>query len=128
MKKFYQYVRKLFSRPEHNEQHMQDININAQIETVKLKETEDNIEPGRRIHYFPYLEFELQLDRDIIGLYRLVVNEGQNRRYSFTINCKQRDYESLRSAFEEIIQFLDGDRRIANLPNHDRLEGHYYGS
>ena len=63
----------------------------------------------------------------MLGLYRVTVNEGKERRYSFTVVCEPGDYDTLRSSYEEITAFLDGDRRLANLPRHDRLKGHYYG-
>ena len=103
------------------------VDIKAQIETIKIIEKENTIDLGKRIHQFEYLDFDLRLDRDITGMYRLVVFEGKNRRFSFSIRCKHKDYDSLRVSFEEIVRFLNGDRRIIDLPKHDRLRGHYFG-
>ena len=42
--------------------------------------------------------------------YRVTVNQGTERRYSFTILCSPGDYDALRSGYEAITVFLDGDR------------------
>lgn len=104
------------------------VDIDAQIETIKRIEEEQKPDLGSRIHQFSYGDLELRLDRDITGSYRLCVFEGTERRFSFTVRCEQGDYESLRTSFQEIIAFLNGDRRIADLPRHDRLTGHYFGA
>ena len=119
---------RLFSSKKRIEPKWPQVDIKAQIDTVKFNESNRDIGLGRRIHYFPFREFELQLDRDITGMYRVVVTEGNNRRFSFAIKCKHGDYAKLGTCFEEILQYLSGDRRIANLPNHDLMKGHYYGN
>jgi len=128
MKKFFKDLKKLFQPPKSIEPEKQTIDIDKQVEAVKKIEANEVIEVGRRIHYFSFLELELQLDRDITGMYRLVANEGENRRFSFSIRCEHKDYETLRKAFVEIIKFLNSDRRIVNLPKFDYLKGHYYGT
>ena len=104
------------------------VDIDAQIEAMRNAEADQNIDLGRRIHYFPYRQFELHLDRDITGMYRVIANVGNERRYSFSITCQYGDYEALRTAYEEIFNYLKSNRRIADLPNNERLKGHYFGS
>ena len=89
-------------------------------------EAEQKIGLGRPIHSFSYEGLELRLDRDMTGQYRVTVNEGRERRYSFTLHSAPHDYEALQAGYEEIIAFLDGTRRIGTLPDHERLKGHFY--
>lgn len=102
------------------------IDINAEVDAIQRTESAAQIDLGKRIHSFVYQGLELRLDRDVLGMYRITVNEGRERRYSFTIVCASGDYDALRSGYNEIIQFLDGDRGLASLPRHERVKGHYY--
>ena len=103
------------------------VDLTAEIDAIRRVEAAGPIDRGKRIHCFRHQGLELRLDRDVLGLYRVTVNEGKERRYSFTIVCDPGDYDALRASYEEITSFLDGDRRLANLPRHDHLKGHYYG-
>ena len=103
------------------------VNIDAHIAIIKRHEAEHGSELGRLIHGFEYGDFTLRLDRDVTGMYRVVVYLGQDRWYSFSIRCDHRDYEALHSAYDDIIAFLSGDRRLAELPNSEGLKGHYFG-
>ena len=83
--------------------------------------------PGRRIHRFEYLQYELQLDLDITETYRVQVIEGQERVFSFSIYCSVGEYETLEAAFEQIFRFLEGQQRLADLPDNANVKGFYYG-
>ena len=48
----------------------------VEIATIERIEKEQEIGLGRRIHVFSFQELELQLDRDITGMYRLVALQG----------------------------------------------------
>ena len=102
-------------------------NLDAEIEAIRQIEAAGPVDRGKRIHGFIHQGLELRLDRDVLGWYRVTVNEGRERRYSFSIVCDPGDYEALRACYQEITAFLDSDRRPANLPRHERLKGHYYG-
>lgn len=104
------------------------INLAREVEVVQEVESEQEIGLGHPIHSFSYEGLELRLDRDVTGQYRVTVNEGRERRYSFTLHSPPHDYEALQAGYEEIIQFLNGTRRIATLPDHERLKGHFYGA
>ena len=127
MKKFFQSLKKRKKDSDHQKMDWPSVNIEAQIEAVRTAESGESIGLGRRIHYFPFHEFELSLDREVTGQYRVIVYEGRERRYSFTVKCKHKNYESLKKAFEEITLYLSGNRRIADLPDHEGLKGHYFG-
>jgi len=102
-------------------------NLDAEIEAIEEREASHEIGLGKRIHEFRFLELDLRLDRDVLGRYRVTVNQGTERRYSFTILCSPGDYDALRSGYEAITVFLDGDRNPADLPQTDWLKGHFYG-
>ncbi len=101
--------------------------LQAEIDAIRRVEAAETIDLGKQIHCFRHQGLDLRLDRDVLGLYRVTVNEGRERRYSFTIVCAPGDYDVLHASYEEITAFLDGDRHLATLPRHDRLKGHYYG-
>ncbi len=103
------------------------VNLTAEIDMIRRVETTAEPDLGKRIHSFRHQGLELRLDRDVLGMYRVTVNEGKERRYSFTIVCPPGDYDALHAGYEEITRFLDGDRHLATLPRHDRVKGHYYG-
>ena len=127
MDNFFKRLRDHFSSS--NGQHIPQpsVNLAAQIEAIQRVEANEELDLGKRIHSFRHGGLELRLDRDVLGMYRVTVNEGKERRYSFTIVCQPGDYDALRAGYEEITGFLDGDRRPATLPRHDRVKGHYYG-
>ena len=128
IKKFTNLLRNIFSKPIQSQPDWPPFDISAQIARIKTIESEKKIDLGQRINCFSYKHFELNLDCDITGFYRIVVYEGRDRRFSFSIRCKQGDYEAFLSSLKEIVEFLDGDRRIKNLPKHDLLKGYYFGS
>lgn len=128
MKKIVKHLKKISSRSVRKEIEWPPVNLDEQIEKVRTIEAEGDPGLGKRIHHFDYRQFELRLDRDITGMYRVIANVGNERRYSFSIRCSYKDYEALRICFEEIMEYLGGDRRIVNLPNHERMKGHYFGS
>lgn len=127
IKKFTGLLKSIFSRPPDPEPDWPEFDINAQVDMIKKIESETKFDLGQRIHYFYYKNFELSLDREITGLYRIVVCEGKDRRFSFSIRSKPGDYQAFLTSLEEIVKFLDGDRRIINLPKHDLLKGFYFG-
>lgn len=103
------------------------IDVEAELSRIQHAEASREIEPGKRIHEFRYEELDVRLDRDVLGLYRVTVNQGRERIYSFTIVCPPKDYDTLRAGYEEIALFLNGERHPANLPNSEWLKGHFYG-
>ena len=127
MKAFLQRLRKRSRHARRQKHEWPPVNIEAQIEAIQKVEADEDIGLGRRIHCFACREFELSLDRDIMGTYRVIAYQGKERRYSFTVTCPHKDYEALQAAFQEIVRYLSGDRRLADLPQHERMKGHYFG-
>jgi hypothetical protein len=101
--------------------------LNTELALIEQAEAGRVIPTGRLIHQFAHDGLDLRLDRDMTGMYRVTVNEGGHRLYSFTVVCPHEDYRTLRSGYEEIIRFLSGSRTLRELPNHDHVRGHYYG-
>jgi len=128
MKKLLNRIKNALPKSNVQEPDWPPFDINRQIEKIKQTEIDHEIPLGQRIISFQYKYFELSLDREITGMYRLIVYEGKDRRFSFSIHCKHKNYDALSTSFGEIIQFLDGDCRIKNLPNNEHLKGHYFGN
>ena len=128
MKKWIRTIRGKKPTKQRNQPEWPPVDLGKEIESIRNSESDTDIGLGRKIHGFPFHEFELCVDRDITGMYRLVVYQGTERKYSFSIRCKHRDYTALRSGFEEIVKFLEGNRRIADLPKQENLKGFYFGS
>lgn len=127
LKDFFKRFRKHYTTLNGQSLPSPSLDLDAEIETIRTAETSQHIELGKQIHSFTYQHLNLRLDRDILGMYRVTVNEGRERRYSFTITCGQGDYDALRDGFAEIAKFLNSDRRLDDLPQDDRVKGHYYG-
>ena len=127
MTSFFQRLRDHFSTSNGQDIQRPAVNLAAEIEAIRRVEMTIDLDLGKRIHSFRHQGLELRLDRDVLGMYRVTVNEGKERRYSFTIVCPPGDYAALHAGYEEITEFLDGDRHLAKLPRHDRIKGHYYG-
>ncbi|HET6568776.1 MAG TPA: hypothetical protein VFG50_12490 [Rhodothermales bacterium] len=104
------------------------LDLDAEVGRVRQAEASGVIPTGHLIHRFTYTGLDLRLDRDMTGTYRLTVNEGGHRLYSFSVICARNDYLALLKAYEEITRFLAGSRAPADLPRRDGLMGHYYGS
>lgn len=103
------------------------VDLDAELARVRAAERAGAPPLGRLIHRFDVDGLELRLDRDVTGAYRITVNEGAERRYSFTLRAGPGDHDALREAFAEVVAFLRSDRRLVRLPADDRLRGHYYG-
>ncbi len=127
MNNFFKRLRDHYSTFNGQDIQRPSVNLTAEIDAIRHVETTTEPDLGKRIHSFRHQGLELRLDRDVLGMYRVTVNEGKERRYSFTIICPPGDYVALHAGYEEITQFLDGDRHLATLPRHDRVKGHYYG-
>jgi hypothetical protein len=127
MIKFFRRVKNAIPKKNVQEPEWPPFDVNKQIEKIRQVESNQEIPLGQRIISIQYNYFELSLDREITGTYRLIVYEGNDRRFSFSIRCNYKEYEVLLKSFKEIIQFLDGDRRIKHLPNNEYLKGHYFG-
>jgi hypothetical protein len=97
------------------------------IEQIRKLEGKNDIALGRRIHSFQYKQYQLDLDRDISKNYRVTVYQGRERIYSFSLFANQGNYDILEQAYKRIIDFLDGDQKLSNLPDNDMLKGFFYG-
>lgn len=128
MKNFFHRLRKHYSSQNGQAVPRPTLDLEAQIEAIRQVETSHHIDLGKQIHCFKHRGLALRLDRDVLGMYRVTVNEGKDRRYSFTILCPQGDYVALHAGYEEITDFLDGERRLTDLPRHERVKGHFYGT
>ena len=117
-----QWIKKWFGGREPEPVNWPEVDLAAQIVAIRQAEAETQPRSGQLIHAFDFHEYSLRLDRDITGTYRLVANEGRERRYSFSIRGE------LEPALQEITAFLSGPRRMADLPRSETLKGHYYGS
>lgn len=91
---------------------------------VREAEAESDVEPGRLLHRFVYDELTIRFDRDVIGLLRITASRDDERRYSFSVRCAEEEWDD---AFETVFAFLASDRSLANLPNDNRVRGHFYG-
>lgn len=103
------------------------VNIRAVINQIKQKESAEEIPLGRRIHTLRHGNMDLFLDRDITEYYRITVNRGRERIYSFSIYAEQGDYEILEEGYEKIIQFLNGESKVTELPDNPNIKGFFYG-
>lgn len=120
-------LKRLFTKSTPREVEWPPVDLQVEIDKIKQIELEQKIDLGRRIYQFDYKQFELCLDRDVIGMYRVIAFIGKERKFSFSIKCKYKDYDNLKKGYEGILDFLDGDQHIRNLPNNDLLKGHYFG-
>lgn len=105
----------------------EEVNIPAIVEKVRQKESKENIPLGRRIHSFGYRELDLFLDRDITKNYRVTVYQGRERLYSFSIFAKQGNYDILEEGYARIFNYLDGERKVSDLPADKTIKGFFYG-
>jgi hypothetical protein len=105
-----------------------DVDVQTHIETIGriLKEKKPPL--GQCFFSLEFSPYELFLDRDITGAFRFIVNEGPKKRFSFTVRCAPDDTETLRSGFQEILEYLSGPRRVAELPRKEYLKGYYFGT
>ena len=105
----------------------EEVNIPAIVDQVKQNESKENIPLGRRIHSFSFRELDLFLDRDITKTYRVTAYQGRERMYSFSIFAKQGNYDILEEGYTRIINYLDGERKVSDLPADKTIKGFFYG-
>lgn len=101
--------------------------IPAILNQIKAREEKNDIPLGRRIHSFQHRQYQLALDRDISENYRVTVYLGRERIYSFTIFANQGNYDILKAGYRRILDFLDGEQPLAELPDNETLKGFFYG-
>lgn len=106
----------------------QETDIPSIIEQIKAREAANDIPLGKRIHSFHHGNYLIALDRDISENYRVTVYQGRERIYSFSLFANQGNYDILKQAYKRIIDFLDGDQKLSNLPDNDMLKGFFYGN
>lgn len=111
----------------HKPEPEQELDLSQIMSQVEEKETSEEVPLGRRIHSCSYRYFQLYLDRDITKHYRITVYQGRERVYSFTIFALQGNYDILKDGYGRIINFLEGDQKIGDLPDDDILKGFFYG-
>jgi hypothetical protein len=119
---FFDNLRTLLSKPKEPE--FPPLDLNAVLRKIKQKEADSKIEPGRKIHAFEYGLLEIRFDRDITLNGRICIFSGKERLFTFTVFAKQGDYDILKQAFVAVIEFLESDRSIKNLPDNNILKGH----
>lgn len=120
----FKFLKDLFPQPEETKEQP---DIPRLVQCIREKENESDIPLGRRIHSFHYKYLDFYLDREITRHYRVTVYRGRERKYSFTVFAKQGNYDILEQAFERIIDFIDGDQNLSDLPDDDVLKGFFYG-
>lgn len=98
------------------------------IDRIRESEQSGETEPGRRIHQFAHLHYDLRLDYDITDTYRITVSRGEERIYSFSVYCEPLAYDELIEAYRRIIDFLNGEQSLGELPDDALLKGFYFGS
>ncbi|MCK5147313.1 hypothetical protein KAR48_11190 [bacterium] len=121
------WFKRLFGKAEAEPVDWPAVDLDMQIAAIKIAEAENDSGLGILIHEFEFHEYELRLDRDITGMYRVVAMEGRERRYSFSLHCDHKDLAALRELFGMIADYLSGERHIGELPNTEMLKGHFYG-
>lgn len=121
------FLKRIFFDRRDRETSKAKVDISELILEIRQEESAGEIPPGRRIHRVEYGIFEIRLDRDITGNYRVTVYSGKEREYSFTVFGRKGEYEKLKEAFGKIFDFLDGEHKISNLPDNELIKGFYYG-
>lgn len=103
------------------------VDISQIIRQIKDREAKQEIPLGRRIYVFSYDDLQLSLDRDITENYRVTVTRGRERIYSFSIFANRGEYEILEEGYNQIIEYLDSDRKVSSLPENENIKGFFYG-
>lgn len=104
------------------------VDVEKIVSEIRQKEINSKVPLGKKIHSFEYGELEIRFDRDITHNGRFCVFNGSERIYSFTVFAKEGETDILKDALETIIEFLNGDRNIKDLPDSESFKGFYYGN
>ncbi len=127
MKHYFETIKKFFKGFSRDPFVPPEFEISSQIRLIRQSELNCKPEPGRRIHAFEFMEFELSLDLELTGTYRLAAFMGREKKYSFSIACKPGDYEELARGIKESTDYLSGERKISELPINELIRGYYFG-
>lgn len=103
------------------------IDIEAIIEKIRTRE-QDELATGRKIVRFDYRSFEIILDREFTGRYRISVFQGQHKCYGFAIQKKELTDEEFKHIWERVIGFLGHSPSPARLPEHELWKAHFFGN
>lgn len=127
MSAFVKKLKSIFSGNNHDKIQHPPLDIDGLINQIKGIEVINPPEPGRKIYSFMYYDFELILDVEVTGQYRLSAFSGKEKKYGFLIKCETGNYKVLAEGIKQCIDFLDGNRKIGDLPDNEVLKGHYFG-
>jgi hypothetical protein len=127
MSAFVKKLKSIFSGNNHNTIKDPSLDIDGLVNQIKSTEEVSKPEPGRKIYSFMYYDFELILDVEVTGQYRLSAFSGKEKKYGFLIKCETGNYEVLAEGLKQCIDFLNGNRKIGDLPDNEVLKGHYFG-
>jgi hypothetical protein len=104
-------------------------NVDCQqiVGNIRSKERSE-IPVGRKIYDLSFKEFEILLDREFTGHYRISVFQNQHKIYGFTVSEKEISDDEFVVVWEIIIDFLSNNPSPKQLPDHDLMNSHFFGS
>lgn len=101
------------------------VDIQQIVQSIRKQEQQD-IATGRKLLRIDYQQFDLLVDREFTGRYRISVFQGQHKVYGFTINEKEIDNQQFEAAWDDILIFLE-QPSPTQLPQSDLLTTHFFG-
>lgn len=121
------FFKKWFGITPEDPEPLPTLDLERAIEQIQKSEKASQTEPGRPIFKGRHTHFDIRLDRDITGHYRITAFYGTEKAYSFSVYSETTDFKSLSSAFKTVTGFLEGERNLRDLPDDDLVKGHYFG-
>ncbi len=95
------------------------------VQSIREQEQQDEA-IGRKILSLDYQQFELLVDREFTGRYRISAFKGQHKIYGFTVSEKEISDQQFKTVWNDILKFLDHPSPN-KLPESEQLSAHFFG-
>lgn len=96
------------------------------VATIRRRERQE-IPVGRKIYDLQFKQFDLVLDREFTGHYRISVFQDHHKVYGFTISDKEISDENFAKVWKMVTQFLGNTPSPKHLPEHQLMQSHFFG-
>ena len=102
------------------------IDCQQMVANIRRRER-DEIPVGRKIYDLQFGQFDVTLDREFSGHYRISVFQDHHKIYGFTINDKEISDENFVKVWEIVTKFLGKNPSPKHLPDHQLMKSHFFG-
>lgn len=112
---------------QNSEKPQKSVDTEKIVREIRLAE-EQEISTGKRIYAIDYMHYNLILDREFTGNYRISVFTGNHKIYGFSITEEDITDKQFATIWDKVIAFLKDDPSPQTMPDDKFLKTHFFGN